>query len=191
MPLQVNDVGGDAIGATRLPAAASATLDPTPEPTMMTRRSPATKAIKGPAGSLPLRPDDEAAVDLAMLIEGETSGRPLGVVLEEFGRSRSTYYEKLKRFREHGVAGLLARPPGPRSAWRRPLEVVRFIVTARLRDPERSAAEIAGDLGRLGHAVSVRSVERTLSQFGLTRPHRAERGGAQRPPGGGGEGGEH
>jgi transposase len=132
--------------------------------------------IAGPGGSLPLRSDDEAVVDLMMLIQGETSGRPLEDVLAEFGRSRSTYYEKLRRFRDEGVEGLLARPPGPRSAWRRPMEVVRFIVTARLRDPERGAAAIAEDLHRLGHGVSVRSVERTLSQFGLTRPPRlAER----------------
>jgi transposase len=126
-------------------------------------------AIKGPAGVLPLRRDDEAGVDLLMLIDGETSGRPLDDVLREFGRSRSTYYEKLRRFREHGVEGLLLRPSGPRTAWRRPLEVVRFIVRVRLADPDRSAALIAGDLLRQGHAVSVRSVERTLSQFGLTR----------------------
>ena len=126
-------------------------------------------AIRGPGGQLPLRRDDEAGSDLLMLIDGETSGRPLDEVLSEFGRSRSTYYEKLRRFREQGVEGLLARPPGPRTAWRRPLEVVRFIVRARLRDPGRSAALIAGDLLRQGHAVSVRSVERTLSQFGLTR----------------------
>ncbi|MFL5264716.1 MAG: helix-turn-helix domain-containing protein [Anaeromyxobacteraceae bacterium] len=140
--------------------------------------------IKGPAGQLPLRTDDEACSDLAMLIEGETSGRPLNEVLDEFGRSRSTYYEKLRRFRELGVAGLLAKPPGPRSAWRRPLEVVRFIVTARLRDAERSAAQIAEDLARLGHAVSTRSVERTLQQFGLTRSTRTV---ARREPGAGGE----
>ena len=118
---------------------------------------------------LPLRHDDEASTDLLMLIDGETSGRPLDDVLTEFGRSRSTYYEKLRRFRELGVEGLLMRPPGPRTSWRRPLEVVRFIVRARLNDPNRSAALIAGDLLRHGHAVSVRSVERTLSQFGLTR----------------------
>jgi transposase len=140
--------------------------------------------IKGPAGALPLRSDDEACSDLAMLIEGETSGRPLDEVLGEFGRSRSTYYEKLRRFRELGVAGLLAKPPGPRSAWRRPLEVVRFIVTARLRDPERAAAQIAGDLAHLGHAVSTRSVERTLQQFGLTRSTRVV---ARRDPGADGE----
>ena len=118
---------------------------------------------------LPLRHDDEASTDLLMLIDGETSGRPLDDVLTEFGRSRSTYYEKLRRFRELGVEGLLMRPPGPRTSWRRPLEVVRFIVRARLNDPNRSAALIAGDLLRHGHAVSVRSVERTLTQFGLTR----------------------
>ncbi len=133
------------------------------------------REIRGPGGVLHVRPDDEAAQDLLMLIEGETSGRALDEVLQQHGRSRSTYYEKLRRFREAGVEGLLARPPGPRSPWRRPLEVLRFIVTTRLRHPERSAPQIAEDLAQAGHAVSVRSVERTLSQFGLTRP-------ASRPP---------
>lgn len=137
------------------------------------------REITGPGGTLPLRAGDEASLDLLMLIEGETSGRPLEEILGRFGRSRSTYYEKLRRFREQGLEGLLSRPPGPRSAWRRPLEVVRFIVTARLRDPERGAAAIAEELARAGHAVSVRSVERTLTQFGLTRlprtPEREER----------------
>ena len=125
--------------------------------------------IKGPGGALPVRMGDEAAADLAMLIEGETSGAPLPCVLARYGRSRSTYYEKLRRFREEGLLGLVQRPPGPRTAWRRPLEVVRFIVTARLRDPRRSAAQIAADLAVEGSTVSIRTVERTLSQFGLTR----------------------
>lgn len=133
-------------------------------------KRPAAHEIKGPGGTLPLRPDDEAVVDLVMLIDGETSGRDLEDVLRQYGRSRSTYYEKLRRFREQGLEGLLARPPGPRSPWRRPIEVVRHVVTTRLRHPERSAAAIAQELERLGHPVSTRSVERTLSQFGLTRP---------------------
>ncbi|HET9551884.1 MAG TPA: helix-turn-helix domain-containing protein [Anaeromyxobacteraceae bacterium] len=134
------------------------------------RKNVSPRAVTGPGGALPLRADDGAALDLMMLIEGETSGRPLDEVLAEFQRSRSTYYEKLRRFRELGVEGLLSRPPGPRSPWRRPLEVIRFIVRARLLDPERSAALIAEELGRRGHSVSTRSVERTLTQFGLTRP---------------------
>ncbi len=139
------------------------------------RRIPANE-IRGPGGVLPLRPQDEATIDLVMLIEGETSGRSLDDVLGQYGRSRSTYYEKLRRFRENGLEGLLSRPPGPRSPWRRPLEVVRFIVTTRLRHPDRSAGAIADSLARLGHRVSIRSVERTLTQFGLTR-HLARPGG--------------
>lgn len=146
----------------------------------MTKRS-ATREIKGPGGILPVRPEDDATIDLVMLVEGETSGRQLDEVLRQYGRSRSTYYEKLRRFRDAGLEGLLARPPGPRSPWRRPLEVVRFIVTTRLRHPDRSASAIADELGRMGHAVSVRSVERTLTQFGLTRsvarPHAADSSG--------------
>jgi transposase len=146
----------------------------------MTRR-PQALEIKGPFGSLHLLPRDEAALDLLMLVEGETSGVPLDEVLSRFGRSRSTYYEKLRRFRENGLEGLLARPPGPRGPWRRPPEVIRYVVTARLRHKERSAAAIAEDLARLGHTVSVRSVERTLTEFGLTRSPRAEPGGPTRP----------
>lgn len=145
-------------------------------------KKPEPREIRGPGGVLPLRPDDDAALDLVMLIEGETSGRPLEDVLQQHGRSRSTYYEKLRRFREAGLEGLLSRPSGPRSPWRRPLEVIRFIVTTRLRHPERGANAIATELQRLGHSVSVRSVERTLSQFGLTR-HPAR---AATPPGGSG-----
>lgn len=129
----------------------------------------ASQEIKGPGGALAVRAEDTAAIDLAMLIDGETSGRALDDVLAQYGRSRSTYYEKLRRFREQGLEGLLARPPGPRGPWRRSSDVIRYIVTARLRHPERTAGDIAADLDRQGHRVSVRSVERTLSQFGLTR----------------------
>ncbi len=148
----------------------------------MIKRTP-THEIKGPGGVLPILPQDEAALDLVMLVEGETSGRDLDDVLRQYGRSRSTYYEKLRRFREQGLEGLLSRPPGPRNPWRRPLEVVRFIVTTRLRHPERTAAAIAEELARLGHPVSMRSVERTLTQFGLTRGAQRSAPPSDRQPG--------
>ena len=116
----------------------------------------------GPGGTLRFKEGDEAAVDLAMLIEGETSGRPLAEILEEFGRSRSTYFAKLARFRDAGLAGLLRRPSGPRAPWRMSHEIIRLIVAARLEDKTRSAAAIARDLERHGHEISVRSVERLL-----------------------------
>ena len=104
-----------------------------------------------------------------MLIAGETSGRPLDDILSEFGRSRSTYFEKLRLFRAHGLTGLLPRPTGPRQPWRRSLSVVAQIVMCRLRDPSRGADAIAAELAQRQVRVSVRSIERTLSEFGLTR----------------------
>lgn len=145
------------------------------------KRTPA-REIKGPGGVLPIRSEDEAALDLVMLIQGETSGRELDEVLRQYGRSRSTYYEKLRRFREQGLEGLLSRPPGPRAPWRRSIDVIRFIVTTRLRHPERNASEIAEELSRQGHPVSMRSVERTLTQFGLTRGSKSPAPQADRLP---------
>jgi transposase len=127
------------------------------------------REIRGPGGALALRPEDVAAWDLAMLIAGETSGRPLQEILAEFGRSRSSYYEKLQRFREGGLAALAPRPCGPRGPWRRPLTVVSRIVSARLRDPALPVETIAAELQQQGVRISVRSVERTLAEFGLTR----------------------
>ena len=132
---------------------------------------------------MPIRPGDRAALDLAMLIAGETSGRPLDDVLAEFQRSRSTYFEKLRRFREHGLAGLLPRPTGPRQPWRRSLSVVAQIVNCRLRNPGCGVEVIAAELAHRHVHVSVRSIERTLSEFGLTHGHGNSRTGAQEIPG--------
>ena len=129
----------------------------------------ARSEIRGPGGALPLLPGDRAAQDLALLLEGETGARPLDDVLRDFGCSRSSYYEKLQRFRQRGVSGLLPQQSGPRGPWRATPEVVRLVVTARMSDPERPAAAIADVLRAQGVDVSVRTVERTLSACGLTR----------------------
>ncbi|MCK7470988.1 MAG: hypothetical protein MZU95_09505 [Desulfomicrobium escambiense] len=98
--------------ATRPPSTGPPPSPPSRAPGAL-RRPPNDQAHasprgEGPGGSLPIRVEDEAALDLIMLFEGETSGRNLEEVLREFGRSRSTYYEKLRRFREQrdrGAAG--------------------------------------------------------------------------------------
>jgi len=126
------------------------------------QRSP---AFRGPGGQLPLRPDDALGLDLLLLVEGETSGRPLAEVLEDFERSRSHYYEKLQRFRAGGVAALLPKPRGPRRPWVRTLRMMQAVVRARLADGTRSAQAIAEDLARGGIAASPRSVERVVAFF--------------------------
>jgi len=129
------------------------------------RRPP---AFQGPAGALAVPPHDAAGRDVAMLVEGETSGRPLDDVLREYGCSREVYESRLRTFRDRGLPGLIAAGPRVADA-NRPGDIVRFIVTARLRQREREPSAIAADLARMGYRVSVRSVERTLAGFGLLR----------------------
>jgi hypothetical protein len=126
------------------------------------------REIRGPGGALPVRDGDEVAQDLLLLIEGETSGRPLPDVLAEFHCARSVYYEKLRRFREVGIEGLLRKSPGPKRPWRRTHDVVRRVVQLRLENPMRAADSLAEQLNREGLRVSVRSVQRILADFGLT-----------------------
>jgi transposase len=132
------------------------------------------RGFKGPAGSLPVLETDEIAEDLAMLIEGETSGRDLDEVVVEFGRSHSTYYEKLQRYRERGIEGLLPRKSGPREPWKLTLGTAAKIVRLRMQNPQRTAQSIAEAVSRDGLPLSERSVERVLSLFGLT--HSADSG---------------
>ncbi|HET9598631.1 MAG TPA: hypothetical protein VFP65_23845 [Anaeromyxobacteraceae bacterium] len=127
-----------------------------------------TPSFQGPAGALAVPPHDVAGREVAMLVEGETSGRPLDEVLREYGCSRDVYESRLRTFRDGGLAGLIAAAPRAADP-SRPGEIVRFIVTARLRDRERQPATIAADLSRLGYRVTLRSVERTLAGFGLLR----------------------
>jgi hypothetical protein len=129
------------------------------------RRAP---SFQGPAGALAVPPHDAAGRDVAMLVEGETSGRPLDDVLREYGCTRQVYESRLRTFRDRGLAGLISAGPSRADA-KRPGDIVRFIVTARLREREREPAAIAADLGRMGYRVSVRNVERTLAGFGLLR----------------------
>ena len=134
----------------------------------------ASLEFRGPGGVLPIRQDDEAARDLLMLIEGETSGQPLSTVLRAFGRSRSNYYDKLRRYGMQGLAGLFRQSPGPKRPWVRTVKMMQAVVKARILDPTKSAATITAELSRAGLPVSMRSVQRVLTQFSLSA-ERAER----------------
>lgn len=136
------------------------------------------RAIVGAGGAIGLRADDAFVRDFLLLVMHEAGGVDLDVALGWCGySSRATYYAKRKRYRAGGLAALSASPPGPRNKWRRSDEVIRRVVAMRTQAPERSAAQIAKALRGAGFDVSVRSVERTLSEYGLCRPraHSAER----------------
>jgi hypothetical protein len=125
--------------------------------------------IIGPAGELPVRPDDIGVSRLAMLIEGQCEGVGAVSAAEKFGLSKQRYFQLLKLYHAQGSAGLQAHKPGPKSNHVRTDEVVRQIIRHRFLDPDATVEVIAQKLNQAGFSVSIRSVARVIEEYGLQK----------------------
>jgi transposase len=127
------------------------------------------RRIIGPAGELPVHPDDVIVSRLAMLIEGQCEGVGAAKAAEKLGLSKQRYFQLLKLYRAHGSTALQAHKPGPKRNYVRTNEVVRQIIRHRFLDPDATVEVIAQKLGQVGLPVSVRSVVRVIEEYGLQK----------------------
>jgi len=125
--------------------------------------------IIGPAGELPVLPDDLVVARLAMLIEGQCEGFGAAKAAAKLGLSKQRYFQLLKLYRDQGSAGLQAHKPGPKHNYVRTDEVVRQIIRHRFLDPDATVEVIAQKLRQAGLIVSTRSVERVIETYGLQK----------------------
>ena len=125
--------------------------------------------IIGPAGELPVLPDDLVVSRLAMLIEGQCEGLGATKAADKLGLSKQRYFQLLKLFREHGSAGLQPHKPGPKHNYVRTDEVERQVIRHRFLDPDATVAIIAQKLRQAGFAISTRSVDRIIEKYGLQK----------------------
>ncbi len=125
--------------------------------------------IIGPAGELPVLPDDLVVFRLAMLVEGQCEGIGAAQAAEKFGLSKQRYFQLLKLFREQGSPGLLGHKPGPKRNYVRTDEVVRQIIRHRFLDPDATLDILAQKLRQAGFPVSTRSVVRVIEEYGLQK----------------------
>ncbi|HYV31722.1 MAG TPA: helix-turn-helix domain-containing protein [Candidatus Binatia bacterium] len=123
----------------------------------------------GPGGSLRVPQDDEVSRRLAMLIEGQCEGLGPSKAAEKFDFTRQRYYQILADFLEQGAEGLLLRTPGPKTDYRRTDQVVRLVIRCRFLDPDSSPEVIAQKIRQQNHAISQRSVERIIADYGLQK----------------------
>lgn len=123
----------------------------------------------GPAGSLLIRKDDEVSRRLAMLIEGQCQSLGPSKAAQKYGFTRQRYYQILNAFLERGAQGLLLQTPGPKTHYRRTDQVVRLVIRCRFLDPDCSPEVIAQKIRQQGHAISQRSVERIIADYGLQK----------------------
>jgi hypothetical protein len=126
-------------------------------------------SLTGPAGSLQVLPTDEITLKLAMLYEGDCEGLGPLEAASKFGYSKQRYFQLRRLFLEQGAIALLSKTTGPKSNYRRTDEVVRQIIRHRFLDPEISSEVIAQKLGQTDHPISIRSVERTIADYGLQK----------------------
>jgi transposase len=126
-------------------------------------------SIKGIKGKdFIIDPKDSLSKKLAMLIEGHCT---IGVheAIKKYGYTEQRYYQLLQKYQESGAKGLINNKPGSEKQPVRNKEIVNQIIRFRFLDPFSSADVIAQKLKQIGHKVSKRSVERTITEYGLQK----------------------
>ena len=110
-------------------------------------------------------PHDLVQVKYEMLRRVQAEGRPVSETATVFGFSRVAFYRARRRLAGEGLAGLLARPRGPRRAHKLSEEVMAFLVAAMDEAPALRAPGLAERVReRFGLSVHPRSIERALAR---------------------------
>jgi hypothetical protein len=130
---------------------------------------PVLRQFVGDGGVLQIPANDEVSRKLAMLIEGECQGLGPLAAAQKFGFSKQRYFQLRQLLTSTGALALVSGKRGPKRNYRRSAEVVRQVIRHRFLDPDASAAVIAQKLRQAGWSISIRSVERVISDFGLQK----------------------
>ena len=126
-------------------------------------------SIKGIKGKdFVIAQKDSLSIKLAMLIEGHCT---IGVqeAIKKYGYTEQRYYQLLQKYQEGGAQTLIDNKRGSDKQPVRTKETINQIIRLRFLDPFSSAGVIAQKLNQIGHKVSKRSVERTITEYGLQK----------------------
>jgi len=111
-------------------------------------------------------PCDLVQVKYEMLRQTRLEGRPLSEAARSFGFSRPSFYKAQDAFAKEGIAGLLPRRRGPRSAHKLGGAVLEFLQRALTEDASLRPADLVGLLEeRFGLRVHSRSIERAVARL--------------------------
>lgn len=112
--------------------------------------------------------DDKVSRKLLMLVEG-TFGIGVKKSIEKYEYTEQRYYQLFKAFQKDGSDALIDKKRGPKVNSKRDEKIIQQIIRYRFLDPDASAAVISQKLKQTGNPVSVRSVERTIQEYGLQK----------------------
>jgi transposase len=113
--------------------------------------------------------NDDISIKLAMLFESMCLGVKVTEVAKKYGYSRARFYQIKTAYEQKGTDGLIKRKRGPKNNSVRTDTINKQIIRHRFLDPAASAAVISQKLRQVGYNVSIRSVERTITELGLQK----------------------
>lgn len=128
-----------------------------------------TITIEGLKGrSFHINLNDKLTVKLAMLFEGQYT---IGVykAIEKYGYTEQRYYQLLKLFNQGGSEAIMDKKHGSNKLSVRTKEVINQVIRLRFLDPLSSTDVITQKLSQMGYKASKRSVERTITEYGLQK----------------------
>jgi hypothetical protein len=112
--------------------------------------------------------NDSVAQKFLMLIEG-VYGLGVKHSIGKYKYTEQRYYQLLKDFQLAGSSALIDKKRGPKQNSLRTEKVVQQIIRHRFLDPDASAAVITQKLNQTRFSISLRSVERTIQEYGLQK----------------------
>ena len=125
--------------------------------------------IEGPSGTLAIKSEDKVTRQLAMLFEGKCLGLGPTKAAKKYDYSKQRFFQVLKAYLKDGSKALLPKKTGPKSNYVRTEDVVTQIIRHRFLDPNAKAEVIAQKMQQTGIRVSQRTVERTITEYGLQK----------------------
>lgn len=133
------------------------------------KKNLAEKTINGNF-TLKINPKDTTAWKLMMLMEAATSKEEsIEQISHRYGYTREHFYVIKKRYEDNGSKALADKPKGPKCNYKRTDEIEKQIIRHRFLDPDANSEVIAQKMNQNGHTISQRSVERTISEYGLQK----------------------
>ena len=117
---------------------------------------------------LPVDPNDKLAVKMAMLIEGQCT---IGVrsAIEKYGYTEQRYYQLLNDYLKGGTEAIADKKRGSNKQPVRTKQLQIQIIRLRFLDPLANTDVLKQKLNQMGYKVSKRSIERTITEFGLQK----------------------
>jgi transposase len=124
------------------------------------------KGIKG--NDFIIDQKDNLAMKLSMLFEGHCT---IGVkeAIKKYGYTEQRYYQLLAKYQEFGAQALIDKKSGSDKQPVRTKDVLNQIIRLRFLDPFSSAGVISQKMNQIGMKVSKRSVERTITEYGIQK----------------------